>query len=328
MIIVIPKTEPVIENLHSCYVDVRKLIEHYQGEIGCGGILLWAPAAEGVIFFDKDGLLDGAFKSPEQTLIGCNAVEYLAESGPACNFRISVFRLSARAVYYWASIPAAEIGERDLIAEALDLDGLIERLGSERVSGYVAATDGSREAAIFFDNGRIIGGVYPWSDGDFSPLSGHPVKFVLWCKDRNALCRVGRLPVSLVNGSGAASAGFEADTFAMLEELIGQTEEVLTVNRVQPGFDRRLKQKLLAKAERFPFLDPFAGEFEFSNQKIRFSGDTPLRELVEALTETVTELAAEAGAEGIFRERLESWAQRHLRHLVRLGVSRRQICGT
>jgi hypothetical protein len=328
MIIVIPKTEPIIENLHSCYVDVRRLIEHYQGEIGCGGILLRTPVAEGAIFFDKDGLLDGAFKSPEQTLTGCNAVEYLAESGPACNFRISVFRLSARDVYYWASIPAAEISERDLAAEASDLDGLIVRLGSERVSGYVAATDGSREAAIFFDNGRIIGGVYPWSDGDFSPLSGHPVKFLLWCKDHNALCRVGRIPVSLVNGSGAASAGFEADTFAMLEELIGQAEEVLMVKRVQPGFDRRLKQKLLAKAEQFPFLDPFAGEFEFSNQKIRFSGDTPHRDLVEALTETVTELAAEAGAEGIFREWLANWAQRHLRHLVRLGVSRRQICGT
>jgi len=130
-----------------------------------------------------------------------------------------------------------------------------------------------------------------------------------------------------VNG-GVASAGSEADMFAMLEELIGLAEEVLTVHRVQPGFDRRLKQKLLAKAEQFPFLDPFAGEFEFSERKIRFSGDTPHRELVEALTETVTELAAEAGAEDVFRERLAGWAERHGRHLARLEVSRRHFSGT
>jgi len=324
MIIIIPKNAPVIQNLHSCYVDVRKLLEHYQGEIGCGGILLSAPAAEGAIFFDKDGLIDGAFRSPEQSLIGRNAVEHLAESGPACNFRISVFRLSARAVYYWASILAAESYGQELSAEAVDLDGLIDRLASERVSGYVAATDGHREAAIFLDKGRIIGGAYPWSGGDFSHLPGHPAQFVLWCKERKALCRVGRIPLSLVQG-GAAPAGSEVDTLAMLEELIGLAEKILTVNRVQPGFDRRLKQKLLAKAERFPFLDPFAGEFEFSDQKIRFSGDTPHRELVEALTETVTELAVEAGAEEVFRERLAGWAERHGRHLMRLGVPRPHV---
>jgi hypothetical protein len=246
------------------------------------------------------------------------------ESGPACNFRISVFRLSARAVYYWASILAAESYGQELSAEAVDLDGLIDRLASERVSGYVAATDGHREAAIFLDKGRIIGGAYPWSGGDFSHLPGHPAQFVLWCKERKALCRVGRIPLSLVQG-GAAPAGSEVDTLAMLEELIGLAEKILTVNRVQPGFDRRLKQKLLAKAERFPFLDPFAGEFEFSDRKIRFSGDTPHRELVEALTETVTELAVEAGAEEAFRERLAGWAERHGRHLMRLGVPRPHV---
>jgi hypothetical protein len=324
MIIVIPKNVPVIQNLHSYYVDVRKLIEHYQGEIGCGGILLSAPTGEGAIFFDKDGLLEGAFRSPEQSLLGRNAIEHFVENGSACNFRISVFRLSARAVYYWASIPAAESSGRELNAEAVDLDGLIDRLVSERVSGYVAATDGRREAAVFLDQGRIIGGTYPWSGGDFSHEPGRAEQFALWCKERKALCRVARIPRSLVNG-GATAAGSEAGTLTMLEELIGLAEEVLTVKRVQPGFDRRLKQKLLAKAERFPFLDPFAGEFEFFDRKIRFSGDTPHRELVGALTETVTELAAEAGVEDAFRERLTGWAERHGRHLVRLGVSRRHI---
>jgi hypothetical protein len=49
---------------------------------------------------------------------------------------------------------------------------------------------------------------------------------------------------------------------------------------------------------------------------------------VEALTETVTELAAEAGAEDVFRERRAGWAERHGRHLVRLGVSHRHFSGT
>jgi len=67
MIIVIPKNAPVIQNLHSYYVDVRKLIEHYQGEIGCGGILLSEPTGEGAIFSTRtvcSTALSGARSSP------------------------------------------------------------------------------------------------------------------------------------------------------------------------------------------------------------------------------------------------------------------------
>jgi len=64
MIIVIPKNAPVIQNLHSYYVDVRKLIEHYQGEIGCGGILLSAPAGEGAIFFRQGRSARRRFQEP------------------------------------------------------------------------------------------------------------------------------------------------------------------------------------------------------------------------------------------------------------------------
>jgi len=66
----------------------------------------------------------------------------------------------------------------------------------------------------------------------------------------------------------------------------------------------------------------------FSDRKIRFFSDTPHWELVEALTDTVTELTAEAEAEAVFRERLEGWQARHGRHLMRLGVSRRHFSGT
>ena len=35
--VVIPKQQPVLENLNIYYLDVRKLLEHFQGEIGSGG---------------------------------------------------------------------------------------------------------------------------------------------------------------------------------------------------------------------------------------------------------------------------------------------------
>ena len=44
--IIVPKEEPAVENLNSYYLDIRKLIEHYQGEIGSACIHFEAPSAK------------------------------------------------------------------------------------------------------------------------------------------------------------------------------------------------------------------------------------------------------------------------------------------
>ncbi len=62
--VVIPKQQPVLENLHLLF-DVRKLLEHFQGEIGSGGIYFKSHSAEGVIFFDQDHLVSGFFQDKE-----------------------------------------------------------------------------------------------------------------------------------------------------------------------------------------------------------------------------------------------------------------------
>ena len=51
--LVIPKEKPVVENLNSFYLDIRKLFEHYQGELGSGAVHFKSPSAEAVVFFDK-----------------------------------------------------------------------------------------------------------------------------------------------------------------------------------------------------------------------------------------------------------------------------------
>ena len=36
--VIIPREKPIIENLNIYYLDVKKLLEHYQGEVGSGGV--------------------------------------------------------------------------------------------------------------------------------------------------------------------------------------------------------------------------------------------------------------------------------------------------
>ena len=106
--IIIPKEKPIIENLNSYYINIKKLLEHYQGELGSGGVHFIAPSAEGAIFFDKDDLLNGFFRNREGEFEGQAVIDRLAEAADGINFVISIYEIDPERVYFWANVPAAE----------------------------------------------------------------------------------------------------------------------------------------------------------------------------------------------------------------------------
>ncbi|MBU2499414.1 MAG: hypothetical protein KKE57_10975, partial [Proteobacteria bacterium] len=90
---------------------------------------------------------------------------------------------------------------------------------------------------------------------------------------------------------------------------------------IKPDFNTLLKRKFVEMAEKYAFLDPFAGEFEYSNHKIRFSGDVKDRALAEGLLASVKGLAAEIGVEAQIQVLLENWFEKHGRRLSGLGIT-------
>jgi hypothetical protein len=106
--VIIPRDKAVLENLNIYYLNVKKLLEHYQGEIGSGGVYFKSHAAEGAIFFDKDDLLNGHFRDKTIELTGREAIERLVGAGDKYNFNVTIYKIAAKEVYFWASIPSAE----------------------------------------------------------------------------------------------------------------------------------------------------------------------------------------------------------------------------
>jgi hypothetical protein len=68
--IMIPTQRPVLENLNNHCVDLSRLTEHCQGELGSSCIHLRAPRTEGVSFFDNDAILSSVFQSKHEQLEG------------------------------------------------------------------------------------------------------------------------------------------------------------------------------------------------------------------------------------------------------------------
>ena len=115
--VVVPKEKPAIENLNSYYLNVRKLLEHYQHAFGAGCIHFKSPSAEGVVFFDKDEILTGVYENKDGELEGEAAIEGMISAADKYNFDVNIYNIDEDKIYFWANMPYAEVVYKDLSTE-------------------------------------------------------------------------------------------------------------------------------------------------------------------------------------------------------------------
>ena len=325
--VIIPRVKPVIENLNVYYLDIKKLLEHYQGEIGTGGVYFRSHAAEGVIFFDKDDLLNAFYEEKELDLAGVEAVEFLVNAGGENNFTVNIYHLSLEEVYFWASIPSAEKIYEGLSTEFTDLEGLLRKMSSEKLTGYIDVTieGGKEDGIIFIINGKIMGGSYSWDNREPGPSQKNQELLIRKTKKSGASFDVCRIPLSKMKGEGESSSGFSRPSktvLSMLEELIMIFENVVSSRKkMKADFTKLLKKKFVENAEKYAFLDPFAGEFDYSNRQIDFSGAASDKELIDGVVNSIRELAQELGMLPELLDVCAEWSDKYARQLENFSVT-------
>jgi hypothetical protein len=325
--IIVPKERPFIENLNSYYLNIERLIEHCQGELGCGGIHFTSSTVEGTIFFDKDEVLNGMVEGENGVLSGDLAIDQLINSAAEQNFKVSIFKISAKQIYYWASIPEADQIYHDLSTEFTDLEGLFKKMSTEKLTGYieVSVRQGKEGGMVFFNRGEIVGVSHSWEDGAKQSLAQNQELLIKKTKSSDAVLHVSAIPTDNGKSESATTRSpkkKDSDTITVLEDLMHIVEAVIPKSaKRSANFDTLLKRKCLEKAGKYPFLDPFAAEFEYSGQKISFTGDVSDVELVNAVMEAVEDLAGELGILPQLIDELGSWSQTHESTLSKFGIS-------
>ena len=319
--VIIPREKPVLENLNIYYLNVKKLLEHYQGEIGSGGVYFKSHAAEGAIFFDKDDLLNGHFEDKAIELSGHEAIERLIDAGDKYNFNVTIYEITDDEVYFWSSIPSAEKIYKNLSTEFTDLEGLIKKMVSEKLTGYidVSIDQGGEAGLIFIINGSIIGGSYSWSNGKPTPNKENQQRLIRKTKEKGGIFNVCRIPIAKLGvekpADNSNSDDFET-IIEMLEELLNAFENVVSSTRkIRGDFNKLLKRKFVENADRYAFLDPFAGELEYSNQQLSFVGSAGNKNLANGIINSVKEMAQEIGVLPRLVAELDNWSEKYAEEL-------------
>ena len=324
--VIIPREKPVIENLNIYYLDIRKLFEHFQGEIGSGGIFFKSHSAEGAIFFDEDELLNGYFQEKDTVLTGNAAIDYLIQEENDHNYSVSIYRISEEEVYFWSSLPSAEKIYKDLSTDFTDLEGLIKKMSSEKLTGYidVSIDDGMEGGLIFISNGEIIGGSYSWGGGKTNSSQNNLEILIEKTKKSGGIFQVSRIPMKVEKAADEPKEQVpdnNLDTLAMIEEFLGVFETVVSTGKnKEAGFSSILRKKFVEKAEEYAFLDPFVAEFEYSDRKLKYSGQTGEKELADGVISSVKELAEELGILAEVKKYMVSWADKYEKKIEELGI--------
>lgn len=321
--IVIPKEEPVLGNLNSYYVRIDRLIEHFQGEVGCGGLVFKSLSSEGILFFDKDEILNGVFAHKGEEMTGPDAIDPLIKSSETTNYSLSVFVLRPEDIYFWSTIPDAKRIYQDLTTEFTDLEGLIKKLKSEGLTGFIEAFigDGKGGGMIFFNNGQVSGGSYSWGSSEAPRGEADQNKLVQLTKEHGGSFHVNRIDMDENGKNEDEASNLDAEEIAespsariitaMAEMMAIFERTIRSIKTIDHDFFTLLNRKFVEKADRYPFLDPFAAEFKYADETITIEGDTSDRELTNGLCESVAELANELDALSQFKRNLVTWKKKY-----------------
>ncbi len=322
--VIIPKDKPVIENLNSYYVDMERLLEHYRGELVSGGFHLQSSLAEGVIFFDKDDVLDGVLMKREDRTTGKEAVDRMVRDAAVNNYTIAVYEIDQEKVYFWASIPAAKRIYEDLSTEFTDLEGLINKMSAEKLTGFIEVSidDGRDGGVLFFYRGQFIGGSYAWENAGVHGSEENRERLVEKTKGAGGVFHVSRISMNMKDKKPLKHSTPEDNVIKSLETLLVRFEEMVDKNgKNKSEFNILLKKKFVELADRFGFLDPFAGEFEYTGRKISFIGEVGERQLTEGVVTSVSKLAEDLGLVTSIRKAAAEVLRKYGKGLVVKGIN-------
>jgi hypothetical protein len=328
--IVLPKEQPVIGNLNSYYIKVAKLVEHFQGEIGCGAVHFKSINAEGIIYFDKDEILNGVFSDRGEESTGPIAAAALLDAAAVTNFALSVFGIPAEEIYFWSTVPDAKLIYQDLSTEFTDLEGLIKKMKSEALTGFIEVIIGSgpQGGLLFFNNGEIIGGSYSWQQRATSMNANGQEDLVRRCKENGGVFHVSRMPSADTAPNQEAELYVEeisekpsGRTLTAIEELLVLFERIVISRKGRDtDFSTLLSRKFVEKADTYPFLDPFAAEFRYVDNAVTFTGDTNDATLLKGVVESIREVGEELGMLAEVRDNVSGWMKKYAKEIDALGV--------
>jgi len=306
---ILPKGEMVHENLRTAFVDLNSFLQTLKEDNFTGYLQVSFWDYEGILFLEAGEIVNAFEEAQGRRRGGEEAVENIIRMSKQKDGRINVYRLAPEMVTILASTSMKEATYKDLSTEFTSLDKLIEKLNKENHSGYIdiMLSDTKGGGIIVFQEGEIVEAVM--SDEKSGEIYGKDMlnNIINDVQKRGATFNVYRAGLESRSSerTGITQSSDLKGVIEVMQEVIGTIESLVDGSTKRKGsFRDNFNRALVEKSEDYPFLDPFAAEFEYRNGDIKFSGKVTseifIRGVRDCLEVTLDKITAEIDRDELY----------------------------
>jgi hypothetical protein len=312
--VVFPEDKPIIRNIHASYVDMAKLVAYYQQHMDSGCIHLQAAQAEGILFFNRQDVVNSHYSDDSRNLDGKAAQDWLLQPSASGDMHIHVYEIPAEQQAFWSQMQSAVAIYSNLSTDFTDLVKLLKKMAVEKLTGYIDVnlTQPGEQGRIFLVDGKFIGGSYAWATGRLLPGREDLEVLIHKTSQAEGTFNVFSIAPPAREAVGAApSTPQPADDQQALAQLLSLFEQMVSECKTAKGdFQTYLKKKFVQNVDRYAFLDPFAAEFDYHDGAITFSGNVDDALLAEGIIVALAGLADDLNLKKMLPPRLKTWQKR------------------
>jgi hypothetical protein len=335
---IFPRGEVLHKNLSTAYTDFPALLSTLKTENFSGIVEIEFPENKGVIFVDSGEIINAEAKigTDLKRIIGQEAVQSLMALSNQKNGVIHIYRLSPERVAIVARNLQHEILFKGLSTDFTRLDRLLLKLREEKHNGFIEVLTKEHQpmGVLFLEGGEPIEMfTTPESGPSLFGRKSIPI-FVENTIKQGAIFDVyrgqGKILKKEIRGVKVTGEGEDLkELIPIFQEVFSRAEQLVDGATKKKGlFHKLFKESLVERSEEFPFLDPFAGEFEYREGTIQFTGETGIKDfakgIVECLVGTLSHLEKEFPKDKMLPLKLkagiESSLEQHSEALKRLRV--------
>ncbi|MBD3307099.1 DUF547 domain-containing protein [candidate division KSB3 bacterium] len=292
----IPKGTVIHENLNTSFTHIDQLVDGLQHNEFSGYCLVSFWQYTGIIFFEDGKILNALEESDAQAetaRTGETATASILAKGREKDGEISVYRLSQEMIWLLVASLHATAKYEQLSTDLTSVDRVAGLLQKGGLSGYIEVIleQDAGNATLFFQEGTLLEAVWAPVETQIVGDSVSLEEIEDRCERYGAVFNVYQAR-DLADGAGSTvsmQGNIPLKTVRLFETILVHLESITDSLATSGKFQQVFKTILPHLADQHPFLDPFIGDFRYSDHTLTYQGDASYDEFTNGMCDVINE---------------------------------------